>query len=339
MLGATGTVGQRLVQRLHDHPWFCLTRLAASSRSAGRSYRDAVHWLLPDPLCEAVGAIEVSDVRDVSGCDVVFSALDSATAAEVEPELARAGATIVSNASSLRMHPRVPLLIPEVNPDHLELLDRQGFGKGSVVTNPNCATVGLVLPLKPLSDAFGIEAVQATTLQAISGAGHPGVPSLDIVGNVLPLIPGEEEKLETEPQKILGALDGDLITPARFSVSAQTNRVPVVDGHLISVSVKLRTQASPDDAAQAISEYVSPVADLGLPSAPARALQVVADGPRPQPKLDADRGGGMTVTVGRLRRCPVFDLRFVALVHNTERGAAGAAVVNAELLVAEGRLG
>jgi len=338
VIGATGTVGQRLVRRLHDHPWFRLTTLAASSRSAGKTFGDAVHWLLPTALPKEIALMEVRDVHDVDGCDVVFSALDSSTASEVEPLLARRGLAVVSNASALRMHPRVPLLIPEVNPDHLEILDHQDFGSGAIVTNPNCSTVGLVLSLKPLADAFGIEAVQVTTLQAISGAGHPGVPSLDILGNTLPLIPGEEEKLETEPQKLLGAIVDRVFSPAPFQVSAQANRVPVVDGHLVSVSVKLASRASVEDARTAIEDFRSPVADLHLPSAPGRPVVAVDDGPRPQPKLDADRDDGMTVTIGRIRSCPVFDLRYVALVHNTERGAAGAAVLNAELLAATGRL-
>jgi aspartate-semialdehyde dehydrogenase len=290
-------------------------------------------------LPEAVAGITVREVGDVEDCDVAFSALGSATARELEPELAGRGFMVVSNASALRMHPEVPLLIPEVNPEHLEMLDRQSFGPGGIVTNPNCATVGLALSLKPLADAFGIEAVQVTTMQAISGAGHPGVPSLDILGNALPLIPGEEAKLESEPQKILGRVASGRLEPARFPVSAQTNRVPVADGHLISVSVKLSRPASAQDARRAIEEFRSPVANLDLPSAPRRPVVVVDDGPRPQPKLDLDRGRGMTVTVGRLRRCPVLDLRFVALVHNTERGAAGAAVLNAELIAASGRLG
>lgn len=338
VIGATGTVGQRLVRRLHDHPWFRLTTLAASSRSAGKTYGEATHWLLPTALPDSVADMEVREVHEVDDCDVVFSALGSSTAREVEPLLARRGLTVVSNASALRMHPQVPLLIPEVNPDHLEMLDHQDFGSGGIVTNPNCSTIGLVLSLKPLADAFGIEAVQVTTLQAISGAGHPGVPSLDILGNTLPLIPGEEEKLETEPQKLLGAVAEGVFRPAPFSVSAQANRVPVVDGHLVSVSVKLGRGASAEEVRAVIENFRSPVADLHLPSAPRRPVVAADDGPRPQPKLDADREDGMTVTIGRIRSCPVFDLRYVALVHNTERGAAGAAVLNAELLAATGRL-
>ena len=338
MIGATGTVGQRLVRRLHDHPWFELTTLAASSRSAGKAYGEATHWLLPTALPTSIAEMEVRDVHEVDDCDVVFSALGSTTAREIEPLLARRGPMVVSNASALRMHPRVPLLIPEVNPDHLAMLDHQDFGSGGIVTNPNCSTVGLVLSLKPLAEAFGIEAVQVTTLQAISGAGHPGVPSLDILGNTLPLIPGEEEKLETEPQKLLGGVVEGAFSPAVFSVSAQANRVPVVDGHLISVSVKLGREASVEEARSVIEDFRSPVADLHLPSAPRRPVVVADDDSRPQPKLDADREDGMAVTIGRIRSCPVFDLRYVALVHNTERGAAGAAVLNAELLAASGRL-
>jgi len=315
-----------------------LTTLAASSRSAGKAYGEAAHWLLPTPQPSEIANSMVVGLDEVDHCDVVFSALDGATARKVEPSLARRGLTVVSNASALRMHPEVPLLVPEVNPDHLKLLDHQNFGPGTIVTNPNCATVGLVLSLKPLANAFGIGAVQVTTLQAISGAGHPGVPSLDILGNALPLIPGEEDKLETEPQKIFGRCVGSNVVDAAFKVSSQTNRIPVVDGHILSVSVKLGRPVSPEEAATCIDEFRSPVVDLALPSAPGRPLEVSKEGPRPQPKLDSDRGGGMTVTVGRIRRCPVLDLRYVALVHNTERGAAGAAVLNAELLAASGRL-
>lgn len=336
ILGATGTVGQKLVRRLQGHPWFTVTAVAASSRSAGKTYREAAHWLEPGPIPEAVGNLVVRSVEDDLDCDVVLSALDSETAARVEPEIAGKGTPVVSNASAMRMANGVPLVIPEVNPDHLDLLTAGDAPAPPLVTNPNCATVGLVMALKPLHDAFGVRAVRVTTMQAISGAGHPGVPSLDILGNVLPNIPGEEEKLEEEPQKILGTLDGLSLRPAELVVSAQTNRVPVIDGHVLSISVGLIANANVDQARKALDAFVSPIAGLELPSAPLKPLLLVDDPMRPQPRLDGATNQGMTVTVGRLRKCFVLDLQLVALVHNTERGAAGAAVLNAELMVKKG---
>jgi len=339
VLGATGTVGQKLVRRLSDHPWFELTVVAASQRSAGRPYGEAVHWLEPCPIPPAAAAMAVCPVEEVAGVDLALSALDATTAAAAEPRLAAAGVAVVSNASALRMHEAVPLVVPEVNPDHLALVERQGFGRGFVVTNPNCATVGLVVTLKPLLDAFGLEAVEVTTMQAASGAGYPGVASLDLLGNAIPFIAGEEEKLSAEPAKILGRLDDGTIRPLPLPVSAQATRVPVLEGHLLSISVRLGRRADPEEVNAAFGAFSGAVRHLGLPSAPRQPILVLAGDSHPQPRLHAGAGGGMTVSVGRVRRCPVHDVRYVALVHNTERGAAGAALLNAELLVATGRIG
>ncbi|RMH18330.1 MAG: aspartate-semialdehyde dehydrogenase [Acidobacteria bacterium] len=343
VLGATGSVGQKLVTLLDRHPFFEVTVLAASPRSAGKPYRQAVHWLDGAPIPEAVAELEVVEVAPDLDCDVAFSALGSGVARQVEPALAAAGVAVVSNASAFRMAADVPLLVPEVNPDHAELVRGQRYdprGRGFIVTNPNCSTTGLVCALKPLDDAFGVEAVHVTTLQAVSGAGYPGVSSLDVLGNVVPFIPGEEEKLEAEPRKILGRLGSDRILPAGLTVSAQATRVPVVDGHLLAVSVKLRRPPpSPDAAAEALRRYRSPLAGLALPSAPQRLLEVLDGDGGPQPRLHAGAGAGMTVTAGRLRPCPLLDLRLMVLVHNTLRGAAGGAVLNAELLAAKGLLG
>ncbi|MEM6455728.1 MAG: aspartate-semialdehyde dehydrogenase [Acidobacteriota bacterium] len=344
ILGATGSVGQRFVALLADHPWFDVVHLAASSRSAGRPYADAAHWLGDATLPPAIGALTVHEAHPDSlpaGAappDVVFSALGSAQARALEPAWARAGAAVISNASAYRMADDVPLLIPEVNPDHLALIDRQAYGDGFIVTNPNCATVGLVCALAPITRRFGLTTVRVTTLQAVSGAGYPGVASLDILGNVVPWIRGEADKLHTEPQRILGALDGDRVVPASFVSSAQVTRVPVRDGHLLSIDVETERPVDVDAAAEALTTYASPIADLDLPSAPARLVHLAADPDRPQPRLDVDRGRGMTVTVGQLRIDPLGALRLVALVHNTLRGAAGAAVLNAELLARRGRL-
>jgi len=334
LLGATGSVGQKLVRLLHDHPWFEIETLAASDRSAGKVYHEAVHWLEASPLPSAVAEARVVTVDQVEGCDIVFSALDGSTAGRVEPALVASGTIVVSNASSLRMDPAVPLVIPEVNPDHLELI--RGRTGGCVVTNPNCATVGLVLALKPLVDTFGVEAVTVTTLQAVSGAGYPGVPAMDILSNVIPHIEGEAEKLEEEPPKILGCLQAGAIEELPLKISAQVTRVPVIEGHLLSVSVKLRNPASAEEALRAFEDFRSPLEGLGLPSAPDRPVVVLRGRADPQPRLHSGLGQGMSVSIGQVRICPVLDLRFVALVHNTLRGAAGAAVLNAELLVAKG---
>lgn len=339
ILGATGSVGQQFVALLAGHPWFEITALAASARSAGKPYSEAVRWLGTSPLPPSVGDQVVQEVTTELDCDFVFSALDSGPAAEHEPALARAGHAVISNAGAFRMDPLVPLMVPEVNPTHSGLIKGQPYGSGCIVTNPNCSTTGLVCALKPLAETFGVEAVHVTTMQAVSGAGYPGVPSLDILGNVVPYIRNEEEKLETEPQKILGTLQGGRIEPASFRVSAQTNRVPVLDGHLLSIAVALTGRPSVEAVRDAFVGFGNPLADLALPSAPPALLHVFPEGAHPQPRLDAGRGNGMTVSIGRLRPCPLLGVRFVALVHNTLRGAAGGAILNAELLRQQGLLG
>lgn len=339
ILGATGAVGQKFVALLADHPWFRVTHLAASERSAGRAYRDVVNWTASEPMPEKAGRLEVASAEPPLDCDFVFSGLDASVAGEIEGRFAAAGIPVISNARNYRMQTDVPLLIPEVNPDHVELVRRQRWSNGGfIVTNPNCSTVGLVVALKPLHDAFGLDTVQVTTMQALSGAGYPGVPSLDILGNVIPFIGGEEAKMETEPLKLLGTLADDGVKPATFNISAQCNRVPVLDGHLECVSVKLSRPASVEEVRSAFDTFQSPTRDFQLPSEPERVVRYFADDRFPQPRLHAGLGAGMTVSIGRLRPCPVLDFKFVVLSHNTIRGAAGGAILNAELLVRQGLL-
>ena len=338
VLGATGAVGQRFVQLLAGHPWFELVAVAASDRSAGKPYGEATRWLLPGEMPAGAADLEVVPAcPHAVGTDLVFSALDASVAEGVEGEFRSAGATVVSNAKNYRMHVDVPLVIPEVNGDHLALAARQRerFG-GAIVANPNCSTIGLCLALEPLREAFGLKRVQVTSLQALSGAGYPGVPSGDILDNVLPEIAGEEDKLESEPAKIFGALGEGGVGRHPVTVSAQCNRVAVRDGHLLSISVELGRRVSPEDAGEIFDRYRSPLTELGLPSAPERPVVLQRGAGRPQPLLDRDRAGGMAVTVGRLRACPNLGLRFVALVHNTIRGAAGNTTLIAELMKAKG---
>ncbi|HLM58338.1 MAG TPA: aspartate-semialdehyde dehydrogenase [Pyrinomonadaceae bacterium] len=342
ILGATGTVGQRFIQLLEGHPQFEVTALAASDRSRGKSYAEACAWRLPGEVPEAVRSLEVKPIEPPLDCDIVFSSLPGEIARKAEEEFARAGYAVISNSSALRMDEDVPLLIPEVNHEHLGLLETQptsrGFGRGFVVTNPNCSAITLVMALAPLHARFGVEAVVVTTLQAISGAGYPGVASLDINDNVFPHIGGEEEKMETETQKILGRLSNGRVEPAGFPVSAQCHRVNVTDGHMAAVRVKLSRPAEPEEVREALASFTSLPQELRLHTAPARPVVVRDEQDRPQPKLDRDAGRGMTTSVGRIRRDNVLDYRFVALSHNVVRGAAGAAILNAELLVATGRL-
>ncbi len=336
VLGATGVVGQQFVSRLARHPWFNVTWLAASERSEGRKYSTAAPWRLAAPMPEAAAALTVDACIPGRGPKVVFSALDAAAAGDVEAAFAAAGHTVISNARNHRMDALVPLLIPEVNAEHLLLLPEQRAARkwtGAIVTNPNCATVVLAMALAPLR-IFDIKTVVVTTMQAVSGAGYPGVPSLDILGNVVPFIGGgEEDKIETETLKILGADGGR--APLEALISAHVNRVPVIDGHTMTVSVQLAGKPPVADVVAALSQFRGRPQELNLPTAPARPVVVMEEENRPQPRRDADLGDGMSVSVGRVRACPVFTHKFVALGHNTVRGAAGAAILNAELMAAE----
>ncbi len=339
VLGATGTVGQRFIQLLANHPWFRVAAVAASGRSAGLPYSEACHWLLPTPMPSAVCDLIVQPVSPTLECRLVFSALPSRVAREVEEEFARAGYAVCSNASAHRMDVDVPLLIPEVNPDHTHLIEmqRQKRGwKGLLVTSANCSTTQLALALKPLHDAFGLRRVSVVSMQAISGAGYPGVPSLDILGNVIPHIAGEEDKVEKEPRKLLGTLRDGIISEASFIVGAQCNRVPVYDGHTECVSVELVRKAGVEEAIAALENFRAPPEVASLPSSPTHPIHIRREPDRPQPIRDRDAERGMAVVVGRVRPCPLFDLRFVVLGHNTLRGAAGGAIHNAELLTAQG---
>jgi len=341
ILGATGIVGQRFVQMLEHHPWFEVAWLAASDRSEGRLYGNAARWRLKTTIPTRVAEMKVAPARPEGAPKIIFAALDAAIAAELEPSFAAAGCAVVSNSSALRMHKDVPLVIPEVNPDHIKLLECQAWRKksgGFVVTNPNCSAIGLVMALAPLERQFGLDTVMAVTMQAVSGAGYPGVASLDILGNVIPYIPKEEEKMEEETLKLLGRLNGGGIEPGGFRMSAQCNRVAVEDGHTESVSVKLKKKAKPEEIIAAWNEFRSAPQELHLPSAPEQPVNYSIAADRPQPRFDVDSGEGMTATVGRLRPCAVLDWKFTVLSHNTIRGAAGAAVLNAELLKVRGYL-
>ena len=341
ILGATGMVGQQFIRLLEGHPWFRPTSLAASERSEGRLYSEAATWRLGGAMPATAAGQRVEACIPGRGPRFVFSALDAAAAADIEPAFAAAGHIVVSNARSFRMMEDVPLLIPEVNHDHLALVETQRRARGwrgAIVTNPNCSTVVLAMALAPLRQ-FGLRSALVTTMQAVSGAGYPGVPSFDILGNIIPEIGGgEEEKIETEANKILGELAGGRVTNHPVMVSAHTNRVPVIDGHTMTVSVKLDNAPSPSEVAQAMREWRGRPQELGLPSAPALPIEVLEGPYRPQPRLDADRGRGMTISVGRIRPCPILGIKFVALGHNTIRGAAGAAILNAELMLADGWL-
>ena len=339
VLGATGMVGQQFISRLANHPWFNVSWLAASERSEGKAYSEAAPWRLATPMPESVRHATVEACVPGRGPKVVFSALDAKAADVLEAQFAAAGHVVLSNAKTFRMDPLVPLLIPEINAEHLALLAEQRQHKGwsgAIVTNPNCATIVLAMALAPMVQ-FGIRRVLVTTMQAVSGAGYPGVASLDILGNIVPFIGGgEEEKIETETNKILGGNGGR--TPLGAAISAQVNRVPVVDGHSMTVSVELASRPSPQTVIDALRSFHGLPQDLNLPSAPNPPIVVMTENNRPQPRLDVDLGNGMAVSVGRVRACPVLTHKFVALGHNTIRGAAGASVLNAELMYKQGQL-
>lgn len=339
ILGATGMVGQHFIKFLQGHPWFDLVWLGASDRSAGKKYRDAMTWhhgVVPDSVAD----LTVEDSKPGNAPRLLFSAMDAAVATEIERAFAQAGHVVVSNSRNHRMEQDVPLLVPEINADHLKLVPGQQRArgwKGQIVTNPNCSTIGLTMGLGPLKQ-FGITKVIVTTMQAVSGAGYPGVASMDIMGNVVPFIGNEEEKMEQETQKIMGAFKGDHIEPLAAKVSAHCNRVAVVDGHTEAVSVEFATKPSEAEIRQAFDAFRAEPQERNLPSAPARPVQYMEQPNRPQPRKDAERERGMAAFVGRLRPCPVLDYKFVVLSHNTIRGAAGAACLNAELMHSEGML-
>ncbi len=341
ILGATGVVGQRFIQLLASHPWFEVAWLAASDRSAGQAYGDAVRWRLKTAIPERVLEMPVSNAAPQGAPRVIFAALDAAIARDLEPQFAAAGCAVVSNSSAFRMQENVPLVVPEVNASHVALIEKQCWRKqsgGYIVTNPNCSAIGLVVALAPLHRKFGIESLFVTTMQAVSGAGYPGVASLDILGNVIPYIAKEEEKMEEETRKLLGQLASDHVEPAAFRMTAHCNRVAVEDGHTESVSVKLTRKANANELIAALNEFRSTPQELNLPLAPPQPIFYDAAPDRPQPRFDVDRGNGMTVSVGRLRPCGVLDYKFTVLSHNTIRGAAGAALLNAELLKVQGFL-
>jgi aspartate-semialdehyde dehydrogenase len=334
-------VGQRFIQLLEDHPWFEVAWLAASERSSGLPYSEAARWKLNTPIPERVARMRVNDAVPDGSPKVIFAALDAGAAKEIEPKFAEAGRAVITNSSAFRMHADVPLVVPEVNGDHFKLIDQQPSRKrngGYIATNPNCSAIGLVMALAPIHRRFGLEAVFVATMQAVSGAGYPGVASLDILGNVIPFIAKEEEKLEEETKKLLGELHNGSVKDAPFKISAQCNRVAVEDGHTESVSIKLKNPATHEDILEAWRSFRSRPQEVGLPTAPKHPVIYNCGVDRPQPRLDVNLGNGMSATVGRLRPCSLLDWKFTVLSHNTIRGAAGAALLNAELLKHDGYL-
>jgi aspartate-semialdehyde dehydrogenase len=340
VLAATGSVGQRFVQLLDGHPYFEIVALTGSDRSIGQKYGEACHWIVPEPMpAWARDMTVVPTTPEAARAAMAFSALPANIAKEVEPQFAQAGVKVCSNASAYRTESDVPILLPEVNPDHTRLVEvqcRKRGWPGYIVTNPNCTSTGMTVALKALQDAFGLSVVFAVSLQALSGAGYPGVPSMDIIDNVIPYIGGEEEKVEWEPRKMLGQVDGEEIELAGFAISAQTNRVAVSDGHIVCLTIELRDRVDIRRVTQALQDYQAPAISADLPSAPRPVIVLRSEADRPQPRLDRMTGHGMATVVGRVRPDPVFDLRMVVLSHNTVRGAAGGSIYNAELLVKQG---
>ncbi len=338
VLGATGSVGQKFISLLSNHPWFEVKMVAASEKSSGKKYRDAVNWILNEPVPKEVSELEVSECIPDKNLRIAFSGLDSGVAGGIEEDFANAGYTVVSNSRNHRMDKFVPLLVPEINPDHLRLKEKQNYkNKGFIVTNPNCSVIGLVLALKPLLDKFGIDSINVVTMQAVSGAGYPGVSSLDIIDNVIPFIGGrEEEKVESEPNKIFGSLNGNGIKNLGIKINAQCNRVSVVDGHTECVQVKLKKETSADEIIDTWNSFSGDLQKYNLPSAPLKPIYYFTEDNYPQPRLHRNIDKGMAVSIGRLREDKFFDFKFVILSHNTMRGAAGGALLCAELMKVKG---
>lgn len=339
ILGATGSVGQKFLELLFDHPLFEVKELAASEKSAGKKYKDATNWLMQKMLRKEYAEMIVKDCKPNLKSKVVFSALDASVAGEIEEDFAKAGYTVISNARNHRYDANVPLVIPEVNPDHLDMIKNQNFNGGAIITNPNCSTIGMVLALKPLHEKFGIKSLNVVTLQAISGAGYPGLPGMDILDNTIPFIGGEEPKMEKEPLKILGKLNASgQVDYADFKISAQCNRVSVIDGHLECVQVNLKSKPSAEEVINSWTNFSAEPQKLNLPSAPKQPIYYFYEEKFPQPKIHRNLENGMAVSVGRLRECSLFDYKFVVLSHNTVRGAAGGTILIAELLYTKGYL-
>jgi len=337
ILGATGSVGQKFIELLSNHPWFEIAELAASEKSADKKYKDAVNWILSSNLSDKVAGLIVKNCEPsrLVGIKLVFSGLDSSVAGEIEEAFAKKGYVVVSNSKNHRMDKDVPLLVPEINADHLEIIKMQKYNGGCIVTNPNCSTIGLALALKPLHDKFGLEAVNVVTMQALSGAGYPGVASLDTIDNVIPFISGEEQKVETEPLKILGTLNSSSIKFTNIKISAQCNRVSVVDGHTECVQVKLKKKSSIEEIKDAWNNFSGEPQRLSLPTAPIKPIYYFEEAKYPQPRIHRNIDKGMAVSIGRLREDTLFDYKFVILSHNTVRGAAGGAILCAELMKAK----
>lgn len=336
VLGATGSVGQRFIQLLENHPWFEVKEVAASEKSSGKIYREAANWIQSTPIPGSVANLVVQDCEPNLECKLAFSGLDSSVAGEIETAFASKGYYIVSNSKNHRMDKDVPLLVPEINSEHLELIRKQNYNGGCIVTNPNCSAIGLVLALKPLVDSFGVEQVNVVTMQGLSGAGYPGVSSLDIIDNVIPFIGGEEAKMESEPKKILGSLKGDSINYLDIKISAQCNRVAVIDGHTECVQVKLKKKTNVEEIKEVWRNYSAEPQKLNLPSAPEMPLHYFEEVKYPQPRIHRNIDKGMAVAIGRLREDIFFDYKFVIISHNTIRGAAGGAILCAELMKAKG---